>query len=205
MDDKTQSRHNALAILLVEDSPVDAQLIGGIISRSRRPTMDVTHASSMADARTVLRDGVVDLILLDLTLGDSQGLATLDAVLFEAPDVAVVVVTGDNDEEIGIDAVSRGAQDFLVKEQISGTVLLRSVRYAIERGRLANELRQAFRNIQTLRGLLPICARCKKIRNDGGYWQEVESYIGDHTDANFSHSFCPGCADAIIAEVDALP
>ena len=150
----------------------------------------------------MLRDGVVDLILLDLTLGDSQGLATLDAVLFEAPDVAVVVVTGDNDDEIGIDAVSRGAQDFLVKEQIAGTDLLRSVRYAVERGRLANELRQAFRSIQTLRGLLPICARCKKIRNDGGYWQEVESYIGDHSDANFSHSFCPGCADDIIAEIE---
>jgi DNA-binding NarL/FixJ family response regulator len=202
MDTKAQSQHNTLAILLVEDSPVDAQLIGGILSRSRRPTMNVTHASSMADARTVLRDGVVDLILLDLTLGDSQGLATLDAVLFEAPDVAVVVVTGDNDDDIGIDAVSRGAQDFLVKEQISGTVLLHSVRYAVERGRLANDLRQAFRSIQTLRGLLPICARCKKIRNDGGYWQEVESYIGDHTDANFSHSFCPSCADSIIAEIE---
>jgi DNA-binding NtrC family response regulator len=202
MDNKAQSQHNALAILLVEDSPVDAQLIGGILSRSHRPTMDVTHARSMADARAVLRGCVVDLVLLDLTLDDSQGLATLDAILVEAPDVAVVVVTGDNDEDIGIDAVSRGAQDFLVKEQISGTVLLRSVRYAVERGRLANELRQAFRSIQTLRGLLPICARCKKIRNDGGYWQEVESYIGDHTDANFSHSFCPGCADAIIAEIE---
>ncbi len=202
MDEKTQSQRSALAILLVEDSPVDAQLIGGILRRSSRPAMDVNHASSMAEARALLRSRVVDLVLLDLTLGDSQGLATLEAVLAEAPEVAVVVVTGNSDEEIGFDAVSRGAQDFLMKEQISGTVLLRSVRYAVERGRLANELRQAFRSIQTLRGLLPICARCKKIRNDGGYWQEVESYIGDHTDANFSHGYCPGCADAIIEEAE---
>jgi DNA-binding NarL/FixJ family response regulator len=202
MDLRTKSQLKRLTTLMVEDSPVDALLIGGLLEQSQRPPIDIVHAVSLADACAVLRAQSVDLVLLDLTLGDSCGLATLDAILTEAPDAAVIVVTGDNDEEMGISAVARGAQDFLVKGQISGTLLLRSICYAVERGRLARELRQAVHNIKTLHGLLPICSRCKKIRDDGGYWQEVECYIHDHSAASFSHSFCPVCADALIAETE---
>jgi DNA-binding NarL/FixJ family response regulator len=202
MELRRELQRKRLTALMVEDSPVDAMLIGGLLEQSQRPPIDIVHAVSLAEACAVLRAQSVDLVLLDLTLGDSSGLSTLNAVLVEAPDAAVVVMTGDNDEEIGLSAVARGAQDFLVKGEISGTLLLRSICYAVERSRLAGELRQAVRKIKTLHGLLPICSRCKKIRDDGGYWQEVECYIHDHSAASFSHSFCPVCADALIAEAE---
>jgi len=63
-----------------------------------------------------------------------------------------------------------------------------------ERERLVRELQDALTNIKILRGLLPICSSCKKIRDDQGYWHQIEAYIYDHTEADFSHGICPECA-----------
>ena len=63
-----------------------------------------------------------------------------------------------------------------------------------ERERLIEELKEALENVKTLKGLLPICAQCKRIRDDSGYWNQIEAYVRDHTDAEFSHALCPDCA-----------
>lgn len=70
-----------------------------------------------------------------------------------------------------------------------------------ERERLIGELQEALARVKTLSGLLPICASCKKIRNDQGYWQQIEAYIRDHSEAEFSHSVCPECAKKLYPEV----
>lgn len=67
---------------------------------------------------------------------------------------------------------------------------------------LVCELEQALGKIKTLSGLLPICAHCKKIRDDKGYWNQIEGYIQEHTDAEFSHSLCPECAEKLYPEED---
>ena len=64
----------------------------------------------------------------------------------------------------------------------------------------AEELREALRQVRTLTGLLPICAACKKIRNDEGYWQEIERYLAEHTDAQFTHGLCQECAQKFVRE-----
>ena len=69
-----------------------------------------------------------------------------------------------------------------------------------EREDLITRLREALNNVKTLRGLLPICSACKKIRDDKGYWQQVEVFIRDHTEADFSHSICETCAKALYPE-----
>lgn len=71
-----------------------------------------------------------------------------------------------------------------------------------ERERLIHKLRDALKKIRTLSGLLPICAACKKIRDDKGYWNQIESYIGEHSDAEFSHSICPECAKELYPDID---
>jgi hypothetical protein len=63
-----------------------------------------------------------------------------------------------------------------------------------ERERLIRELQKALADVRTLRGLIPICAWCKRIRNDHGYWEQLESYIKKHSDADFTHGMCPDCA-----------
>jgi len=70
----------------------------------------------------------------------------------------------------------------------------------LEKENKIEELEKAFREITTLRGILPICASCKKIRDDQGYWKQIESYIRDHSDAEFSHGICPPCAEKLYPE-----
>jgi len=78
--------------------------------------------------------------------------------------------------------------------------------YVLERKRLNEERRKeaALERVNTLRGLLPICAKCKKIRNDEGYWQNVEAYISDHLDTEFSHGLCPDCRAELMDEMKEL-
>jgi PAS domain S-box-containing protein len=75
------------------------------------------------------------------------------------------------------------------------------MKMAEERGQLINDLQKALANVKMLTGLIPICASCKKIRDDKGYWNEVESYIRDHSEAKFSHGICPECAKKLYPEV----
>jgi hypothetical protein len=63
------------------------------------------------------------------------------------------------------------------------------------------ELRQALDQIKTLRGIVPICSSCKKIRDDQGYWNQVEVYVSEHTEADFTHSICPDCARKLYPEI----
>jgi tetratricopeptide (TPR) repeat protein len=81
-----------------------------------------------------------------------------------------------------------------------GGLVFAVVRYRAE-ARTARELREAMLRVRTLQGLLPICAHCKKIRDDDGYWQQVEAYVGEHSDAKFSHSICPECMRGHYADV----
>ncbi len=89
-------------------------------------------------------------------------------------------------------------------EIIAGIEVVRNIdrrkRMEKEREDLIRDLREALKNIKTLHGLIPICAACKKIRDDKGYWNQIESYIRDHSEAEFSHSICPDCAKKLYPE-----
>ncbi|MBT3255787.1 MAG: PAS domain S-box protein [Deltaproteobacteria bacterium] len=74
-----------------------------------------------------------------------------------------------------------------------------------ERERLINELQETLAEVKTLSGMLPICSNCKKIRDDKGYWNQIESYIGKHSEAKFSHGICPACAKKLYPEFDLYP
>jgi len=104
-------------------------------------------------------------------------------------------MSGMSDEDLSLKAVKLGAQDYLVKGQVNANLLIRTIRYAIERQKLWTELRQAIDQIKTLEGLLPICCYCKGIRDERGFWQPLESYIKSHSGAELSHGICPACAE----------
>ena len=71
-----------------------------------------------------------------------------------------------------------------------------------KREKLINELQEALAKVKTLSGLLPICANCKMVRDDKGYWKQIESYIRDHSEAEFSHSICPACVKKLYPELN---
>ncbi|CAN5849451.1 hypothetical protein BH23DEI1_BH23DEI1_20240 [soil metagenome] len=122
-------------LLLVEDDPTDARLFGMMLDELHVPADSVRLVGSVEAALVVLAHAEIDLVFLDLDLPDSGGIATVERVLSAADDVAVIVLTGYRDEELGVRAVSLGAQDYLVKDTINANVLQRVLRYAVGRQR----------------------------------------------------------------------
>lgn len=131
-----------LAILLIEDDLAEARFLQEILKGFRVKQFNLVHVKRLAEALQRLERDWFDVILLDLTLPDSQGLASLKSILYSAPDLPVVVLTNTNDDELAIEAVRQGAQDYLVKRKVNGEGLIRSLRYAIERKRVAQTLRE---------------------------------------------------------------
>lgn len=133
-----------IPVLLVEDSPEDAHLIQHILGRSQPEAFfRVQAVDRLSAALEALRRASFELVLLDLHLPDSVGLDTLLRLQAEVPDVPIVLLTGLDDEEMAMEALSLGAQDYLPKTGISGSWLARSMRYAIERKRAQLARRQS--------------------------------------------------------------
>jgi signal transduction histidine kinase len=124
--------------LLIEDNPGDARLIREMLRDAGvgHSAVELAHVDRLAPGLEHLTSHVTEVVLLDLTLPDSQGFETFTRVHTQAPDVAIVVLSGLDDETLAVRAVQEGAQDYLVKGQVDGGAILRSIRYAIERQRL---------------------------------------------------------------------
>lgn len=138
-----------ILILLVEDSPTDANLIRQVFLRAGEQEWHLTHVERLEQAidicceESVTSQSRFDVVLLDLRLPDSTGLETLTSFRQAVPDIPIIVLTGVENEELGLQAVERGAQDYLVKDEITIQRLLRAIRYAIRRGQLLNQLQES--------------------------------------------------------------
>jgi len=319
---------NPFCILLIEDNPDDAQLIQTLLKREKSFPHTITCAGSLAEGFALVRGQAFDVVLSDLGLPDGLGLVTVEKLRKNLPHLPVIVLTGDDDIDMALTAIKMGAQDFMPKGELSGFMLSRTIRHAIERkgieqqlatkeemvslfvrhspapiamvdtqmrylhvserwikdfhleaqgdiigrshyevfpnlprrwievhrralagsveksdedgwrpradGRiewlrwelrpwhkpggeiggliffvqiiterkereierekLIADLQAALTEVKTLSGMLPICYSCKQIRDDKGYWNQIETYIKRHTNAEFSHGLCPKCA-----------
>ena len=129
-------------ILLVEDNPEHVGLIRQLLATPDLSHFQLSTVGTLAEAIEWLKTGKCELILLDLTLPDSDGLETFIHVAETAPETALVVLSGVNDVELAIETVQLGAQDYLVKGRVDNHLLLRAMHYAIERKRVQTELRR---------------------------------------------------------------
>jgi signal transduction histidine kinase len=130
-------------VLLIEDSEEQAQLLTQLLLESDNPVFEVTHVATLRPGLDILELQGVHIVLLDLTLPDSEGMETFLRVQNRAPDVPVVVLTGLDDEALAVETVQRGAQDYLVKGRGDDRILVRSLRYAMERKKTQYELKRA--------------------------------------------------------------
>jgi two-component system cell cycle sensor histidine kinase/response regulator CckA len=129
----TSVSHSGLSVLLVEDNPADARLVSELLKEATAQTIALTHSTFLEEALGRLRADSFSAVLLDLSLPDSNGLETFRRARASAPHAPIVVLTGFADEETAARAVREGAQDYLVKGQVDGPSLFRSIRYAVER------------------------------------------------------------------------
>jgi DNA-binding response OmpR family regulator len=129
-----------LKVLLIEDNPGDAFLIKFYLGESTSPIFHVSHSEDVKGGLEYLSKGNYDIILSDLSLPDSFGVDTIKAILTKFPGNLVIVLTGITDEEVGLETVRYGAQDFLVKGKFDGKVLVSSVMFSFERFKLNKQI-----------------------------------------------------------------
>lgn len=158
----------------------------------------------------------IDLILMDVLMPDLDGVEACRQIKNRPHlcDIPIIMVTAKNDLSNLEAAFAAGANDYITKPVNSVELLARAssalalkkemdCRKAREEElrRSNDELQKALRDVKVLRGLIPICASCKKIRNDGGFWQQLEEYIGEHSEAEFSHGICQPCVKKLYPGV----
>ncbi|MBD0344883.1 MAG: response regulator [Coleofasciculus sp. Co-bin14] len=135
-------------ILLIEDDFQDVDLIEELLAQVQQFQVSIEHVDRLVPSLEYLRRGEIDLVLLDLSLPDSQGLDTFRRVYAQSVQVPIIVLSGLTDEQVAVAALQEGAQDYLVKGQFDSNLLVRAIRYAIERQRLLLTLMQQTQTIQ---------------------------------------------------------
>jgi DNA-binding NtrC family response regulator len=195
-----------LSIMLIEDSDEDAQLVREMLD-DRGYDYVLKRTDRLSSGLRLLEEEFFDVLLLDLGLPDSAGFDALTQIRNQAPPLPIIILTGLSDEALAVKAISLGAQDYLVKGNFATDALYRSISHSIERQRLETErerlileLQEALSKVKQLSGLLPICASCKQIRDDKGYWTQVEVYMSEHTEIDFTHTVCPECTKKLYPE-----
>jgi signal transduction histidine kinase len=145
-----------LNILLVEDNPGDARLFKEIINESSGTSFNLIFADNLTKALEIIKKTNLDAVLLDLGLPESKGLDTFSKVVNNISTLPIIILTGLDDEEIAIKAVRNGAQEYLVKGDITGALLSRSIYYAIERKITENALIESKKKIAELNDVLKV-------------------------------------------------
>ncbi len=147
-------------VLLVEDNPGDVRLIRVYLAETGHGAYELAHADRLAEGIRQVREADFDVVLLDLSLPDASGLETLTKMHEAAATLPIVVLTGLNDEAVALEALRKGAQDYLIKGQINGVLLVRAMSYAIER-------KQAEEKLRTSEAQLSNAMEIAKL----GYWE----------------------------------
>lgn len=137
-------------ILLIEDNPGDARILRELLAEGNADRFTLTHVDRLDTGIRCLSQSAIDIILLDLSLPDSQGAETLAHMHAAAKGVPIVLMTGLEDEELGLRLIQAGAHDYLVKGQVTAPLLTRALTYAMERTRLERELREQTRLLQSV-------------------------------------------------------
>lgn len=129
--------------LLVEDSPSDAELFHRVFLRAGSGKWSLTHVERLSEAIEICRTHTFNIALLDLRLPDSDGVDTVTQFCTSIPDIPVVILTAFDDEELALQAMSKGAQDYLVKDQVNIQFLRRTICYTIERAQILQRLKES--------------------------------------------------------------
>jgi len=196
-----------MRILIAEDDLTSRTVLVEVLKKQGH---EVAAAVNGTEAWAALsQPNASALAILDWMMPEMDGLEVvrrIRALQTDRPPYLIILTAKGEKADI-IAGLEAGANDYLSKPVDPG-----ELRARIEVGRRmvamqdalatkVDELRQALDHVKTLRGIVPICANCKKIRDDQGYWNQVEVYVRDHTEASFSHGICPDCIAKLYPEL----
>jgi len=185
-------------ILVVDDIAKNLEVIGNILSLEQ---YQISVAGDGQKAWNILQRISPDLILLDIMMPAVDGYTLCRRIksVEDKKDIPIIFITAKTNPEDLIKGFELGAVDYITKPfnaaELSARVRTHIALYRTQKRNefLIKELRTALAQVKSLSGLLPICSSCKKIRDDAGYWSQVDTYISEHSEVRFSHGICPAC------------
>jgi len=193
-----------MIVLVADDLDVNRKLLRTLLVADG---YDVLEASNGSDALEILQGATGPVVgLIDWEMPEMEGIEVCrqSRKRENGPPIYLILLTVRDSKQDIVAGLQGGANDYITKP-FDKTELLARVgigRQMVELQQALTErvaeLKDALLSVKQLGGLLPICSYCKKIRDDQNYWQQVESYVGKHSDAKFSHSICPQCYEDII-------
>jgi len=209
MQDGTASAKVATRVLLIEDNPADARLVEIFLRESSLLDCQITRADELQSGLEKLEEGEFDVILLDLTLPDSQGFSTVKTMIEEFPEYTIIVMTGLEDENLALNSVKAGAQDFIVKGKFDANLLSRTISYAIERHSLTKRIEDYARTIKENERRLLEAQNMARIGNweldiitSKMYWSEEVFRILGHGEKRFEPTLNAYLADVLSEDAD---
>jgi DNA-binding response OmpR family regulator len=193
-----------MKILIAEDEAVSRRLLESILKKWGYEVVVTTNGKEAWDVLS--RNEAPQLAIIDWMMPEMDGPQVCQAVRKVAKSEAtyIILLTAKGEKEDIVTGLNAGADDYVTKPFNREELLARlkvGVRIIELQESLAERvkaLEEALRHVKQLQGMLPICSYCKKIRNDQNYWEQVEDYVTDHTEAIFSHSVCPECHEKHI-------
>jgi DNA-binding response OmpR family regulator len=197
-------------VLIAEDDRVTGEILARTLQRWNYDTTLVTDGSEAWARLSTTAEAT--LAILDWMMPGIDGPDVCRRVRAERPDahMYLLLVTAREARTDVVAGLDAGADDYVVKpfdpEELRARVAVGARVLALQQklAERVGELQDALASVKQLRGLLPICSYCKRIRDDNQYWQQVEGYITDHSDAKFSHGICPSCFDKLSSELDEM-
>ena len=205
MRNKTQPFNHD--ILIVDDTPENLTVLKQILSEQNYKVRPAINGEIAIKAVNVSSP---DLILLDIRMPGIDGYEVCKQLKSKKKTrrIPIIFISALSELDDKIKAFSLGGVDYITKPFQAEEVLarvkthltLRSLQKSLEDKNA--QLQKALDEIKILQGIIPICANCKKVRDDKGYWNQVETYISKHTQAEFSHGICPSCAKELYPELD---
>lgn len=195
-----------MRILIAEDDVTSRIVLTTVLEHCGHEVVATTDGARAWAA--LQQPDAPQLAILDWMMPELDGLEVVRRVRTRQTTLSpylIMLTTKDGKGDI-VAALGAGANDYLSKPfdadelrarvEVGRRMLETQAALAIK----IRELGEALEQVKTLRGILPICANCKKVRNDTGYWQQVEIYVADHTEAEFSHGICPDCMRTLYPE-----
>lgn len=188
----------SVSILIVDDQPTNLKVL---LSFLKEHGFDIHIAENGNRALQVLENYQPDLILLDVMMPGMDGFETCRQIKKNEKTVSIPIIfmTALDSVEDKVAGFEAGGVDYITKPLQQVEVLAR-INTHITLHRQKQELEQALTEVKKLSGIIPICSVCKQIRNDEGYWQQVDQYIAEHSEVEFSHALCTGCADRLYGK-----
>lgn len=204
--------NNKRQILVVDDEPDIVLYLKQLLEDEGFSVLTTTAAK---DALQIIKNESIDILITDIRMPEMDGIELINIISDIGMKIQTIVLTGHGDIDTAIEAMKKGALNYL-RKPVNFEELLITIRHGItiielhenlgaKNNKLIEsnkKLKEALSEIKQLNSFLPICASCKKIRDDKGYWNRIESYIESHTNSVFSHSMCPECNEKFYGGED---